>query len=72
MFPAAADGRARAVLLTLGGAEHLAGFYLAGGTAAALHYGHRLSHDLDLFTPEPWSGPRSRARGSPSRATSGR
>lgn len=26
--------------------------YLAGGTAAALHLGHRLSEDLDLFTPE--------------------
>lgn len=55
MFPGAVDGRARAVLLTLGGAERLAGFYLAGGAAAALHYGHRLSHDLDLFTPEPFS-----------------
>ncbi len=55
MFPEAVAGRARAVLLTLGGAEPLAGFYLAGGTAVALHYGHRLSHDLDLFTPEPFS-----------------
>lgn len=27
------------------------GFYLAGGTAAALHLGHRLSHDLDWFSP---------------------
>lgn len=27
-------------------------FYLAGGTAAALHLGHRLSYDLDFFTPE--------------------
>jgi hypothetical protein len=25
-------------------------FYLAGGTAAALHLGHRLSHDLDFFS----------------------
>ena len=25
-------------------------FYLAGGTALALHYGHRLSFDLDLFS----------------------
>lgn len=25
--------------------------YLAGGTAAALYFGHRLSFDLDLFTP---------------------
>lgn len=26
--------------------------YLAGGTAAALHLGHRLSVDFDFFTPE--------------------
>ena len=28
--------------------------YLAGGTAATLRLGHRLSDDLDLFTPEPF------------------
>lgn len=27
-------------------------FYLAGGTGLALHLGHRLSDDLDLFSPE--------------------
>jgi hypothetical protein len=27
------------------------GFYLAGGTALALHLGHRLSRDLDWFRP---------------------
>lgn len=27
-------------------------FYLAGGTAAALHLGHRLSFDLDFFGPD--------------------
>jgi hypothetical protein len=27
--------------------------YLAGGTAVALHLGHRVSHDLDLFSREP-------------------
>lgn len=26
--------------------------YLAGGTAAALHLGHRYSYDLDFFTPK--------------------
>lgn len=30
----------------------LDGFYLAGGTALALQYGHRLSVDLDFFSPE--------------------
>lgn len=27
-------------------------FYLAGGSAVALHLGHRRSYDLDFFTPE--------------------
>jgi hypothetical protein len=27
--------------------------YLAGGTGLALHLGHRRSHDLDFFTPQP-------------------
>lgn len=27
-------------------------FYLGGGTAVALHLGHRRSYDLDFFTPE--------------------
>lgn len=29
-------------------------FYLVGGTALALQYGHRLSIDLDLFTHKPF------------------
>ena len=29
-------------------------FYLVGGTALALQIGHRVSIDLDLFTPEPF------------------
>ena len=35
-------------------------FYLAGGTAAALHLGHRRSYDLDFFSPAPFdkSAPR--------------
>ncbi len=31
-------------------------FYLAGGTALALHLGHRLSRDLDWFTAHPFDG----------------
>ena len=40
------------VLKALG--PHMApkGFYLAGGTALAIHYGHRISVDLDWFTPQ--------------------
>ena len=30
--------------------EHLADFYLAGGTALALQLGHRKSEDFDFFT----------------------
>lgn len=31
-------------------------FYLAGGSAVALHFGHRLSFDLDFFTQKAFSG----------------
>ncbi|MFA4028827.1 MAG: hypothetical protein GDYSWBUE_000891, partial [Candidatus Fervidibacterota bacterium] len=27
-------------------------FYLAGGSGVALHLGHRVSEDLDFFTPK--------------------
>ena len=30
-------------------------FYLAGGTALALHYGHRESVDFDFFTPSTFN-----------------
>jgi hypothetical protein len=33
------------------------GFYLVGGTAVALHLGHRRSVDLDWFTAEPLRDP---------------
>ncbi len=39
-------------LSALRNAKLLDGFYLAGGTALALHYGHRLSLDLDFFARE--------------------
>lgn len=41
-----------ATLCALYQAEVLGGFYLAGGTALALQYGHRLSLDLDFFAQE--------------------
>lgn len=31
----------------------MAGFYLAGGTAVAVHLGHRISRDLDFFSVSP-------------------
>ncbi len=38
----------------LAGLEVLQGFYLAGGTALALHLGHRRSVDLDFFNSQPF------------------
>jgi hypothetical protein len=34
------------------------GFYLAGGTAVALHLGHRMSIDFDFFGTDPITAPR--------------
>lgn len=39
-------------LKTLGPAASALGFHLAGGTAIALHLGHRRSVDFDWFTPQ--------------------
>lgn len=39
-------------LCALRDARVLDSFYLAGGTALALQFGHRLSLDLDFFSPE--------------------
>ncbi len=46
-----------AVLTRMGGAMARDGFYLAGGTAVALHLGHRRSVDLDWFTPSALADP---------------
>ncbi|MFA6534117.1 MAG: nucleotidyl transferase AbiEii/AbiGii toxin family protein [Patescibacteria group bacterium] len=40
----------------------LADFYLAGGTALALHYGHRQSIDLDWFCPRDLNNARLLSR----------
>jgi hypothetical protein len=40
------------VLRQMGPVMQQRGFYLGGGTALAIYYGHRLSVDLDWFTPE--------------------
>lgn len=32
----------------------LKGFYLVGGTALSLQMEHRISTDIDLFTPDPF------------------
>jgi len=40
------------LLEQLGQLATLTPFYLAGGSAIALHLGHRVSVDLDFFTPQ--------------------
>ena len=44
-----------ATLRSLRDAALLENFYLAGGTGLALYLGHRLSHDLDFFTGDPFN-----------------
>jgi len=41
----------RELLARLNESGLLADFYMAGGTAAALHMGHRKSEDFDFFSP---------------------
>ena len=38
------------LLKDLQGKEVLRGYFLVGGTALSLQLGHRISHDIDLFT----------------------
>lgn len=45
----------RADLATLKQANILKGFYLAGGTGLALHFGHRESIDLDFFSQDAFN-----------------
>jgi hypothetical protein len=51
------------VLSRLGPALAARSFYLGGGTALALHLGHRRSVDLDWFTAEPLEDPLRLAQG---------
>lgn len=46
----AVEGATLGLLKSLQSKQYLAGFYLAGGTALALHNGHRRSVDIDLFS----------------------
>jgi hypothetical protein len=43
------------VLKSLGGQMSAMGFYLAGGTALAIHLSHRISVNLDWFTPNSFA-----------------
>lgn len=50
MFGNALTESAQQALGVIGRCSAMRSFYLAGGTAAALHLGHRISYDLDFFT----------------------
>ena len=39
------------IIVDLQQKEYLKSFYLVGGTALSLQLGHRISDDIDLFTP---------------------
>jgi hypothetical protein len=52
MFAGAIDPPAKQALGVVGKIATDHGFYLAGGTGAAIHLGHRLSVDLDFFSFE--------------------
>ena len=53
MFTAGISPDTQAVLESLAKLPFVKQYYLAGGTACALYYGHRLSYDLDFFSQEP-------------------
>jgi len=50
------DANSRNNLLILKKGILLNDFYLAGGTAVALHLGHRISYDLDFFSNKSFDG----------------
>ncbi len=52
MFTEALFGNTQETLALLGKSRLLNKSYLAGGTACALQIGHRVSVDLDFFTPQ--------------------
>lgn len=54
MHPEILEGPQESVLAALKRASLPAEFYLAGGTALALHLGHRRSVDLDFFSQGPF------------------
>jgi len=54
MFFHTLDPAARELFIGLGQAPWIGAFYLAGGSAAALHLGHRVSVDLDFFSEQAY------------------
>lgn len=52
MFTETLFGNTKKALAVLGRSDLVNNAYLAGGTACALQLGHRISVDLDFFTPQ--------------------
>ena len=55
MFTKTLSKNTEKALALLGNSHLLDKAYLAGGTACALHIGHRISIDLDFFTPQEFN-----------------
>ena len=53
MYTAGISPDTQATLAILVEVPFVSQYFLAGGTAVALYYGHRLSYDLDFFSPTP-------------------
>ncbi len=53
MFTTGISKNTQAVLAKISKAPFVKNYYLAGGTALAVHFGHRLSYDLDFFSLTP-------------------
>ena len=59
MFTEALFGNTQELLALLESPGFLKDGYLAGGTATALQLGHRISVDLDFFTPKKFDAKKS-------------
>ena len=55
MFTKTLSGNTKKALAILGKSHLMDNAYLAGGTACALQIGHRISVDLDFFTPREFN-----------------
>lgn len=53
MFTKTVSPETKRLLATLAQEQFVQKYYLAGGTVLALHYGHRVSYDLDFFSQTP-------------------